>query len=150
MPHMRQNAIFESTNSLSGAFFDTHELRTLSAACARLIQQPDREPFLGIARAIDYRLAAEQSGGWAGTVCYADGPTMRLALRGLDQLSQARLRRRFADLDPLRQDQILSSVRHGTVVGESWRGISPQRFFEELLHEVTEIYHTAPVTEEAV
>jgi hypothetical protein len=147
---MRQNATFESTNSLSGVFFDAHELRTLSAACARLIPQPDREPFLGIARAIGYRLAAEQAGDWAGSVRYVDGETFRLALRGLDQLSQARLRRRFADLDPLRQDQILASVQHGTVVGEAWRGIRPQRFFEELLHEVTEIYHTAPVTEEAV
>ena len=150
MPRMRQNATFESRISLSGAFFDPHELRTLSAACARLIPQPDREPFLGIARAIDYRVAAEQAGGWAGTVRHVDGETFRLALRGLDQLSQARLRRQFADLDPLRQDQILSSVRHGTVAGESWRGITPQRFFDELLHEVTEIYHTAPVTEEAV
>jgi gluconate 2-dehydrogenase gamma chain len=150
MPRMRQNVSFDSTSSPSGAFFDTHELRTLAAACARLIPQPEREPFLGIARAIDYRVAAEQTDQWAGTVRYVDGETFRLALRGLDQLSQARLRRQFADLDPLRQDQILSSVRHGTVVGESWRGISSQRFFEELLHEVTEIYHTAPVTEEAV
>lgn len=150
MPRMRHNATFESTNSLSGAFFDTHELRTLSAACARLIPQPEREAFLGIARTIDDRIAAEQTGRWAGTVRYVDGETFRLALRGLDQLSQARLRRQFADLDALRQDQILASVQHGTVVGESWRTISPQRFFKELLHEVTEVYHTAPVTEEAV
>jgi hypothetical protein len=150
MPRMRQNVICEPANSLAGAFFDTHELTTLSAACARLIPQPEREPFLGIARAIDYRVAAEQSGRWAATVRHVDGKTFRLALRGLDQLSQARLRRQFADLDALRQDQILASVQHGIVVGEAWKQISPQRFFQDLGREVTEIYHTAPVTEEAV
>ena len=77
-------------------------------------------------------------------------PQARPGLRALDEVSQARLRRNFADLDALRQDQILASVQRGIARGESWSGISPQRFLEELLHEATELYHTAPVTEEAV
>src|SRR6059036_1968434 len=43
-------------NASNPRFFNSHEFATLSAACARLIPQPDREQFLGIARAIDYRL----------------------------------------------------------------------------------------------
>jgi len=148
-PRMRQNFISVANPAL-GQYLDSREMRILAAACARLIPQPEREPFLGIARTIDFRLSAERAGQWAGTAHFLGAETFRLGLRGLDELSQARLRRAFADLDALRQDQILASVQRGIVVGDSWAQISPRRFFEELLHEATEIYHTAPVTEEAV
>lgn len=131
-------------------FLDAHELKTLAAACARLIPQPEREPFLGIAQAIDHRLAAQSAGEWAETAQFLDGSSFKTGLRGLDELSQARLRRDFADLDALRQDQILASIQRGIALGQAWSHLSPRRFFEELLHESTEIYHTAPVTEEAV
>jgi hypothetical protein len=147
---MRQNISSESASNSPGDFFNAHELKILAAACARLIPQPDREPFLGIARAIDFRLAAEQTGQWAGNAQFLDAASLRVGLRGLDEVSQTRLRRDFADLDALRQDQILASVQRGIARGEAWSQIDPQRFFEEILHEATEIYHTAPVTEEAV
>ena len=138
------------SNPALGQYLDAREMRTLAAACARLIPQPEREPFLGIARTIDFRLSAERAGQWAGTAHFLGAEAFRFGLRGLNELSQARLRRNFADLDAVRQNQILTSVQHGIVAGESWMQISPRRFFEELLHEATEIYHTAPVTEEAV
>ena len=139
-----------SAASSTGQFLNAHEMSTLAAVCARLIPQPDREPFLGIARAIDFRLAAEHAGQWTGAAQFLDARSFRLALHGLDKVSHARLRRDFADLDALRQDQILAWVQRSTARSESWSGISPRRFLEELLHEATELYHTAPVTEEAV
>ena len=150
-PLMRQTTMSVSAAaSYAGQFLNAHEMITLAAACARLIPQPDREPFLGIARAIDFRLAAEHAGRWTGTAQFLDAGSFRLGLRVLDEVSRARLRRNFADLDALRQDQILASVQRGIARGDSWSGISPQRFLEELLYEATELYHTAPVTEEAV
>ena len=131
-------------------FFDAHAFATLSALCARLIPQPEREPFLGIARAIDFRAGQKAAGRWPGTVQFLDAASIQLGLQGLDELSRTRLRRDFAQLDPVRQDQILFSLQTGTASGGVWNRISPRRFFEELLHEATEIYHTAPVTEEAV
>jgi gluconate 2-dehydrogenase gamma chain len=131
-------------------FLDARDFATLSAACARLIPQPEREPFLGIARAIDFRLAQKAAGRWPGSVQFLDAASCRLGLQGLNELSQTRLRRDFAGLDPVRQDQILFSLQSGTASGGVWTKLSPSRFFEELLHEATEIYHTAPVTEEAV
>lgn len=147
---MRQNAMLELRNPTSATFLDAHDLRTLAAACARVIPQPEREPFLGIARSIDFRLAAERAGRWAGTAHLLGADVFRMGLRGLDEISQARLRRNFADLDALRQDQILASVKQGIVTGKSWTVVSPRRFFEELQHEATEIYHTTPAIEEAV
>jgi hypothetical protein len=154
-PLMRQNITSESSSTSPGPFLNAHELKTLAAACARLIPQPEREPFLGIAKAIDFRLAAEQAGRWAGTAQFLDAASFRHGLRGLDEVSWARLRHDFADLDALRQDQILASVQRGIARSDAWLQVDPQRFdpqrfFEELLHEATEIYHTAPVTEEAV
>ena len=131
-------------------FFDAHAFATLAALCARLIPQPEREPFLGIARAIDFRAGQKAAGRWPGAVQFLDAASIQLGLQGLDELSRTRLRRDFAQLDPVRQDQILSSLQNGTASGGVWNRISPRRFFEELLHEATEIYHTAPVTEEAV
>jgi len=131
-------------------FLDPRDFAILSAACARLIPQPDREPFLGIARAIDYRLAQKAADRWPGSAQFLDAASCRLGLQGLNELSHARLQRDFARLDPMRQDQILFSVQNGTASGGIWAKLSPRLFFEELLHEATEIYHTAPVTEEAV
>jgi gluconate 2-dehydrogenase gamma chain len=131
-------------------FLDARDFATLSAACARLIPQPDREPFLGIARAIDFRLAQKDASRWSGSVHFLDAASCRLGLRGLNELSLARLQRDFAGLDPVRQDQILFSLQNGTASGGVWTKLSPRRFFEGLLHEATEIYHTAPVTEQAV
>ena len=150
-PLMRQTTmVVPPAGSSAGQFLNAHEMATLAAACARLIPQPDREPFLGIARAIDFRLAAENAGQWTGVAHFLDARSFRLGLSGLDELSRARLRRNFAELDALRQDQILASVQRGIARGEFGAGISAQRFLEELLHEATELYHTAPVTEEAV
>lgn len=131
-------------------FFDSHELLTLASLCARLIPQPEREPFLGIARAIDFRAAQKAAGLWPGSVQFLDAASVQLGLRGLDEISRARQQRDFHQLDAVRQDQILSSLQNGTASGGVWNTISPRRFFEELLHETMEIYHTAPVTEEAV
>jgi hypothetical protein len=131
-------------------FFDGHSFETLAAVCARLIPQPDREPFLGIARTIDHRLAEQAAGRWPRFPQFSDPDTCRLGLQGLDELSRARLRCDFVRLDPVRQDQILFSLQTGAATGGIWTKISARRFFEELLHEATELYHTAPVTEEAV
>jgi gluconate 2-dehydrogenase gamma chain len=131
-------------------FLDPRDFATLSAACARLIPQPEREPFLAIARAIDFRLAQTAAGRWPGSVKYLDAASCRLGLQGLNELSQTRLRHDFARLDPVRQDQILFSLQNGSATGGVWTKLSPRRFFEELLQEATELYQTAPVTEEAV
>ncbi len=132
-----------------GQFFDSKAFATLSAACARLIPQPEREPFIGVAKAIDHRLAEEKGGRWPANAEFLDGNSFLLGIRGLNESSQARLRRDFAELDPVRQDQILQSLQNGTILGSTWAALSPRRFFEELLSEATEIYHSAPATEEA-
>jgi hypothetical protein len=129
---------------------DPAEFAVLSAACARLIPQADREPHLGIARAIEHRLAEEAAGNWSRSLQFLDGNSLRLGLRGLNEISQARLRCDFAHLDPVRQDQILLSLKNGTATMGVWRKLAAKRFFEELIHESTEIYHSVPAMDDAV
>jgi hypothetical protein len=139
--------IANGSNSFS---LDPGEFALLSAACARLIPQADREPHLGIARAIEHRLAEEAAGHWSRSLQFLDGNSLRLGLRGLNEISQARLRCDFAHLDPVRQDQILLSLKNGTTTMGVWRTLSGKRFFEELLHESTEVYHSVPAMDDAV
>jgi len=134
----------------SGRFLSVREFAILSAACARLIPQPEREPFLGVAQAIDHRLAEETAGRWPNSERFLDSDALRLGLHGLDDLSRARLRCDFIQLDPVRQHQILFSLQNGIARTGIWDKLSPKQFFDELLQECTEIYHSAPVTEEAV
>ena len=135
---------------LATDFLNAGEMKTLAALCARLIPEPAREPYLGIAKAINHRLAAESAGMWPRYVSFLDGASCRQGLRGLDELARQRLRRPFSDVDAVRQGQILASVRNGAVRGGAWSRISPKRFIDDLLRESNEIYEMAPVTEEAV
>jgi len=151
--HMKDTSQTSGSNGRNlnnGRFLGAREFAILSAACARLIPQPEREPFLGVAQAIDHRLAEETAGRWPNSGRFLDGEALRLGLRGLDDLSRARLRVDFTQLDPVRQHQILFSLQNGIAHTGVWHKLSPKHFFDELLQECTEIYHSAPVTEEAV
>jgi gluconate 2-dehydrogenase gamma chain len=151
METMREkNTEMAGAGELATDFLDPAELKTLAAVCARLIPEPGREPFLGIAKAIHHRLAAENAGTWHGSASFLDGTSLRSGLRSLNELARKRLRRDFAEVDGVRQEQILASVRNGSVRGDSWEVISPKRFIDALVRESNEIYQMAPVTEEAV
>lgn len=149
--HSQSGAYSLQTANASNSFsLDPGEFAVLSAACARLIPQPDREPHLGIARAIEHRLTEEAAGHWSRSFQFLDGGSLRLGLRGLNEISRARLRCDFAHLDPVRQDQILLSLKNGTATTGVWRKLAAKRFFEELLLESTEIYHSVPAMDDAV
>ena len=137
-------------SSTSGAsFLDGQSFATLQAASARLIPQPDREQFLGIARTIDHRLAEETAGRWPRGR-FLEPESFALGLRGLNDLARTRLRCDFAKLDSVRQDQILHSLQNGTAGGSIWATLSPRDFLAKLSQECNEIYETAPAHDEAV
>ncbi|MBA2502481.1 MAG: GMC family oxidoreductase N-terminal domain-containing protein, partial [Pyrinomonadaceae bacterium] len=56
----------------------------------------------------------------------------------------------FITLDADRQDEVLRLVQRGEVASQTWRTLSPIRFFEELLAEVTEIYYSHPLAQEEI
>jgi hypothetical protein len=131
------------------SFLDGQSFAILQAASARLIPQPDREQFLGIARAIDHRLAEETAGRWPRGR-FLDPESFALGLRGLNDLARTRLRCDFAQLDSVRQDQLLQSLQNGTAGGPTWARLSSRDFLTKLSQECNEIYETAPAQDEAV
>ncbi len=130
-------------------FLTPAEFRTLQAVCARLL--PDAWPGarIDVAGPMDARLAEGKTDGWRYDVMPGDGAAMRAGLAGLDGASQALAGAAFADVPPAAQDGVLTAVQAGTPPGPAWL-MPPQRFFEELLAEATEVFFAHPLAQERI
>lgn len=128
-------------------FLTAAEFRTLQAACARLL--PDPALQVDIAGPIDGRLADGAGDGWRYDVMPDDGAAMRHGLAGLDSAAQAVAGAQFADVAGPAQDEILQAVQAGTPPGAAW-DLPPERFFEELLAEATEVFFAHPLAQERI
>lgn len=131
-------------------FFDAAAYATLSAACSRLVPQPDRPDPVDLAAGIDRRLAEDASDGWRYDDMPPDRDAYRLGLRGLDESARAMFDAGFAALAGAAQDAVLDAVQCGEAPGESWRAVPAQHFFEELLAECVEGYYSAPVAQDEI
>ena len=117
-------------------FFDQNQFATLRAVVARLYNAPG-DP-LGVASAIDQRLAAGTGDGWRYDALPPDDTAFRQALAALaaqahDQASS------FAQLDQPTQDALIAAFKQ-----------AQPRFFEELLAECAEIAYSHPVLQEEI
>jgi len=131
-------------------FFHAGELRTLRAACARLIPQADRATPVDLALNVDARLAGNMSDGWRYDALPPDGDAYRRGLAGLDETARAVQGRDFTALDPDQQDAVLALVQGGTPPGPTWQTLSAARFFEETLAELAECYYSDPISQEEI
>jgi len=126
-------------------FLTPAEFRTLQAVCARLL--PDAR--VDVAGPMDARLAEGKSDGWRYDVMPDDRAAMRAGVAGLDGASQAVAGAPFAEVPPAGQDKVLTAVQAGTPPGPAWP-MPPQRFFEELLAEATEVFFAHPLAQERI
>jgi hypothetical protein len=128
------------------SFFDEHEWRTLEAVCERLIPQPDRpQNPVPIAAWIDHKLAANQTEGYRFAVLPPMQVAWRKALRGIDEDSEQRWDKCFAELAPEQQDAVLRAVQRGEARGASWQELPAAQFFERLLlSDVVSVYYSHP------
>ena len=131
-------------------FLDAGSFAILHAACARLIPQPERQRPVDLAGNIDERLAGGKSDGWRYDRLPPDGEAYRRGLRGLDETSRLTFGRGFTELDGQRQDEVLKSIQGGAPPGETWEAMPADRFFEELLAELTECYYSDPLSQEEI
>jgi hypothetical protein len=127
-------------------FLEPDEWRTLEAVCARLIPQPDRgESPVPIVPFIDQKLKNNQGSGYR----YENMPDLRAAWRlgiaGIEKEAHRRHHRRFAELQPEQQDELLRAIQNEEVQGDLWEELPPKRFFTEtLLKTVVGIYYAHP------
>jgi hypothetical protein len=131
-------------------FFDSETFEILRAACARLIPQDDRTHPVDLAGAVDERLARGHCDGWRYSQMPPDGEAYRRGLLGLNESGRAMFGMAFCELDASGQDEVLRAVQRNEAQGQAWKTVPPQRFFEELLAELTECYYSDPSAQEEI
>lgn len=137
----------ELDEKYESVFFQRALFKTLKAVADRLIPQADSERYIDLAAAVDRRLTEGKTDGWRYASMPPDGPSYRLGLTAINELSTRKCSRPFAELEPAQQDEILLAVQQGNVAGEEWK-VSPRLFFEELLTELVEAYYSHPLAQE--
>ncbi|CCF82668.1 gluconate 2-dehydrogenase subunit 3 family protein [Nitrolancea hollandica] len=128
-------------------YFESSQILTLGALCARVIPQALRPPDrrVPIAHWIDQYCALGSSGGFR----YEDMPPRPVAwtwgLDGLDQSTGALFGSRFAELDDERQDQVLERIRAGDPPGEVWTRMPARRWWISVaLRDISGAYYAHP------
>lgn len=130
-------------------FFTEEEWRTLRALCDRIAPQTVARPRpIPVAAMLDVKMHQNSGDGYR----HAELPPMRqawqLGLAALDREAKSRHGRRFHDLGPLEQDDILKAVQEGRIRDEeAWRGLPPQSFFKNrVLHDLVSLYYSHPTS----
>ncbi|WP_100337926.1 gluconate 2-dehydrogenase subunit 3 family protein [Hymenobacter chitinivorans] len=131
-------------------FFDAGTYELLRMVAARLFPQPDREVPIELASAIDQRLLTGGSDGWRYDVLPPDREAYRLGLGGIRESAKLLYEKEFEDLTGPQQDAVLQAVQDETAPGSIWQKVSANRFFEELLAELTENYYAHPLAQEEI
>ena len=131
-------------------FFAPDTYRLLEAVVARLIPQPDRAAPINLAAPIDARLAAGKSDGWRYDTMPPDREAYRLGLGGINQAAETLMQQPFVQLDGAQQDAVLEVLAAGRAPGANWEQVPQDRFWEELLAEVTENYYAHPLAQEEI
>ena len=131
-------------------FFDQATFERLRALCARLIPQDGLPGPVDLAGLIDERLAEGEGDGWRYAEMPPDGDAYVRGLHALDVTARARAGGDFTTLSAAAQDDVLAAVKRGDVSEAAWSGVSPKRFFEEVLAEVSERFYSHPYALEEI
>ena len=125
-------------------------LRLLEAVAARLLPQPERPMPIALAPAVDQRLADGRADGWRYDALPPDREAYRLGLGGIEQIAQALFSADFEQLPSGKQDEVIRSLAAGHPPGQVWQTLPADRFFEEMLAELTEIYYAHPWAQDEI
>jgi len=131
-------------------FFTPAEAALLRQVCDRLVPQPDPARPIDVVGPIDQRLAAKVTNGWRYDALPADQDAYRMGLRGIDESAQLLYGGDFQNLSGEQQDMILTAVQEAGAPGPIWEQLPAERFFEELLAEVVEVFYSHPLAQEEI
>jgi hypothetical protein len=127
-------------------YFSGARRATLEALCARVIPQAHRDPDrrVPIAPWIDQRCDQRIE-----EFRFEDLPPGReawdLGLDGLDETARALVGASFAELEPERQDAVLTAIRGGDPPGTVWQRLSARRWWVQVaLRQITGAYYAHP------
>lgn len=129
---------------------DARQLDLLAAVTTRLIPQRDRPSPINLVRAFHVRLMHGAGDGWRYADMPADEAAHRRGLDALDASAAMAFGADFLRLEPARQDELLGQVQLGQVADAPWHGVSPARWFEEVLAMLVDIYYAHPLAQEEI
>lgn len=131
-------------------YFDEEIFVTLNAVCMRLIPQTNTDRMVDLAGCLDGILAEGKGNGWRYDAMPADGKAFIIGLYGINYTSASMFQKRFYLLSSREQDEVLTSIKSGTVTGLTWQVISSKLFFEDLLAALVELYYSHPYAKEEI
>ena len=134
---------------LKPSFFDKASFAILQAAATRLIPQAEVKA-IALALALDERLAKGTGDGWRYNTMPPDSKAHQLGLQGLEESARSRFSKGFVFLNEAEQDAVLQAVQQGKAPGTTWETLPSERYFEELLVELTEAYYSHPLAQETI
>jgi hypothetical protein len=148
----KTRAVIDSRLAIDPArhlFFSDEEWPTIRAVCDRIVPQTvARSRPVPLAAMLDEKLHKNSGDGYR----HAELPPMRQAwqrgLAALDAEAKVRHDRRFHDLGPLEQDDILKAVQEGHVRdNRAWHDLPPKSFFKNrVLHDIVSLYYSHPTS----
>jgi hypothetical protein len=131
-------------------FFAPETYQLFVAVAARLFPQSERPVPIPLIVSVDKRLAEGRSDGWRYDALPPDREAYRLGLGGIEQIAHALFQQRFEQLAPAQQDAVIESLASGTPPGETWQSLNADRFFEEMLAELTAVYYAHPWAQDEI
>ncbi len=143
LDHLNQPTVTEPK------FFNLEQFKRFQQVCNQLIPQ-STEANIDLAGPIDERLANGTTNGWRYNDLPNDGDAYRLFLTGIDQTAEALFDQSFDSITAEQRDAVLLAVQQGEATGPAWQQLPADRFFEELLAEVTEVYYSHPLAQQQI
>ncbi len=125
-------------------FFNEEIFLLLHAVCQRLIPQTERLSKVDLAGLFDEQLAKGTGNGWRYNDMPPDEVAYKSGLQGINETSKLEFDKAFILLEDKEQDIILHSVQSGNAKGKTWEQLPSDKFFEELLASLVELYYSHP------
>lgn len=130
-------------------FFDGEEFSSLQLICNQLVPQPEGDS-IDIAGLIDERLANHKTNGWRYNDLPNDGEAYELFLTGINQTAETLFGHSFETITAEQRNRVLLTVQQGEATGPAWQNLPSNRFFEELIAEVSEVYYSHPTAQQRI
>lgn len=134
------------TEDYQPKFFDAPIYKLLCAVCLRLIPQNS----VDCAAFIDKNLSENKSGGWRYDRLPNIAETFKRGFGGIDETSNLKFGADFQLLNDVQRDEILTEIQNGAANGETWKTLSAELFFEELLAQTAAVYYAHPLAQEEI
>ena len=76
-----------------------------------------------------------------------DGKMLIKGLEGINETAALTFEKNFIKLKKEEQLAVLKEIQKGAPAGNTWKQLSPKKFFEELLAETVEIFFSFPTVQ---